>query len=133
MQLTEQERASLERWHCREGTRNDAYRLAAVLSRLYPVRTYGPWTIRWDHLVTAENLVACGGQKAAPTDPDSTACVVDMGGELWAWFRDESVIWLYKGSTLHELAVPRNMGEVWALMERVPPSQQTQTPNPENR
>ena len=132
MQLTEEERVALDRWHrnqyiieaedIREGLRvqfSDACILADAMNRLVPVRTYGNLVIRWDDEITPERLVACGGEMASLTDPLATTCVVDMGNKLWAWFRGwQPIIWLRQGVGIHELALPRNMLEVWHLMER---------------
>jgi len=71
MELTEQERAALER------IRSDRSNLTtprgpqfvwcdiescvnAMLDRLYPIRTYDNIVIRWDDEITPERLVACG-------------------------------------------------------------------------
>ncbi len=124
MQLTEGERAALERWLAQTYIKDegrilgqqarmyDARTLADSMLCLFPVRTYGDIVIRWDDEITPERLVACGFN----TDGNGTypgPCyrgMVYQNGFLNPW--------LHLGVLVVSPFAPRNMGEVWQLMER---------------
>jgi hypothetical protein len=119
MPLTEQEWAALERWRTRQGTLDsitrDAYTLSGAMDRLFPVRTCGDLVIRWDDEITPERLAMCGfgphpfnnGVLVSP--PDRPNGLTYRPPKTW------SLPWC--DHSIDELA-PRNMGEVWQLMER---------------
>ncbi len=121
MQLTEDERAALERWRECQGEDEaaatvDALRLMGLLMRLFPVRTYGNLVIRWDHPITPERLVACGfvgdGYKNSH-DVDSCFTL----GECQATTIGSAVTEFHVRAK-RVYPKPRNMLDVWQLMER---------------
>lgn len=133
MELTDDELKALERW--RAGTyikdegrvlgqqtcMYDARKLADAMLRRYPVRTYGETVIRWDDPITPERLVACGWTDA---DGDYRA-TCDGSGLRYALTRPphkQWALWLMNSRNEYEydsyILPPRNMLEVWNLMER---------------
>lgn len=120
--------AALLRWQSRHEQKlypefvDDMQLLADELARLFPIRTYGDLVIRWDDEITPERLVACGwhvregdssyaigrdgsGMQYAPTRPSH---------KQWAIWLMSDGSYEFDSYTLR----PRNMGEVWQLMER---------------
>lgn len=81
--------------------------LAEEFSRLFPIRTYGDLVIRWDDPITPERLVACGFVL-------SDFCVAYCG---LAFYPLEGR-WWSDGTVIPNGVAPRNMLEVWNLMER---------------
>ena len=113
MKLTEDERAALERYRGRHDFKSypeyvdDLIVLANLAIRERPVRTYGDIVIRWDDPITPERLVACGFIL-------SDFCVAYCG----LAFYPLEVRWWSDGAVIPTGVTPRNMGEVWQLMER---------------
>ena len=131
MQLTTEERDALERyrelseklchntWYLTEEEMSErsvlGYQLCGVMVfSLFPVRTYGTETIRWDDPVTPERLQACGWKFNGPKD-DGYA-VLQCDAHLTVVFPLEK--WEIDFDDMHPLHTPRNMLEVWQLMER---------------
>ncbi len=125
MQLTEDERAALERFRtpidplgvgpmAMEQRRRDAFAVAHAMTRLFPVRTYGNLVIRWDDEVTLKKLVACGATDCTTHvsfhGPNATL-LVGLGPVVRRW----AVIDRQSKRTDHEV---ENMLDVWQLMER---------------
>lgn len=113
MQLTEDERAALERYRgCHDFKSypeyvDDLIVLANLAIRERPVRTYGDIVIRWDDPITPERLVACGFRQGS----------VSLGCFGLSYYPIEGR-W-FAGGTLIPVAMrPCNMLDVWGLMER---------------
>lgn len=118
--LTEIEQAALERrrkfreMYSQDGgvmlDGEDTNILADAMLRLYPPGH--------DAEITPERLVACGGNRSASCREGSLSCVVEIGGTIWAWFTEKKLIWILDGVGMPDISYPRNMGEVWQLLER---------------
>jgi len=104
MQLTNEEREALERWRKRDVF--GVFRLAHVVDRLFPVRTYGDLVIRWDDEITPERLVVCGWTRVFEKLLSYRNIDIRLSVRRVYW--DDFV-----------MPIPRNMGEVWQLMERI--------------
>ena len=128
MQLTAEEMAALERYRLRHERKlypeyvDDLKLLADLAERDRPVRTYGDLTIRWDGPVTPERLVACGFTREA-----IWLCHGDIDYEC---VNGRAISMRYLGSHIHDRLAPRNMGEVWQLMERCGITQEPPQPPP---
>jgi hypothetical protein len=116
MQLTNEEREALERWSKGDSTYmggvcnqvDTAVLLANIMLRLFPVRTYGDFVIRWDDEITPERLVASGFVE----DTCNYHCGRLIFSKFWKWFYvDEQEVPNYDK--------PRRMLDVWKLMERI--------------
>ncbi len=128
MQLTEDERAALERWRLGTGTLSsitrDAYALSRAMNRLFPVRTYGDLVIRWDDPITPERLVACGFKPETRRYGDVLVIgVLDEPMYTEIAYRPADARLFVEAVKMGCEDVPwfcriRNMGEVWQLMER---------------
>ncbi len=94
---------------------DEAVTLADMALRLFPVRSYGEIVIRWDDEITPERLVACGfgphpfNDSVLVSPPDQPNGLTYRPPQTW------SLPWC--DHSLDELT-PRNMLEVWQLMER---------------
>ena len=112
MKLTPEAAAALERLRNGDMSQHvgDCIRMIRELGRLLFPKGH-------DEEITPERLAACGGKQG--TNPDGgISSVVDMGHKLWAWFTEKEVVWLLDGVRITASLYPKNMGEVWNLMER---------------
>lgn len=136
MELTNDERKALERlrnppridnddfidtWDTALANLHDKELMRDAMLRLFPVRTYGNLVIRWDDKITPERLVVCGWvQEEIETNLQwkSLSYRHDMFFETcteYSTATGESDEYDYP---LAECQTPRNMLEVWTLMER---------------
>lgn len=67
--------------------------------------------------ITPERLVACGGEIAESTT--GTSILVDLGDNLWVLCATDRIVWILDGINIPDRASPRNMGEVWELLDRL--------------
>ena len=126
--LTKEEREALELWSKCDptslgGVCNDvdaAVVLSNAMLRLFPVRTYGDLVIRWDDEITHIRLIVCGfvlqGQLINwhYNCPSTTRRV-----SIHHWNSEhEGAVWEVAGRKLPIYSRPRNMLDVWRLMER---------------
>jgi hypothetical protein len=120
--LTPKEREVLEKWRNNEMRISEAAVLCDAMLRLFPVRKYGETVIRWDDPVTPERLVACGWVNRHG-DMSMLRCGtgearVDCWIEPRHWnchFNND------RGSHAELIGpyAPRNMLDVWNLMEQI--------------
>lgn len=127
MQLTEDERAALDDFRddaraWPDGVAESVTTLCEAMLRLFPIRTYGNLVIRWDDEITPERLVACGGSKYG--DDYIVFCGSDLELSFWCETGRWDIEDRRSGSgvghrhSCWRVFRPRNMGEVWQLMER---------------
>jgi hypothetical protein len=122
MTLSDEVKAALERLHRNEyrvfgESSYDCEIVARAMLELFPVREVGGMVMRYDDQITAARLIACGFFEK------DNRLVCSKNELLW---RDESVsrkyparpTWRVGGAYLVDSTSPRNMGEVWELMER---------------
>jgi len=132
MQLTNEECKALERLRVpydpllvssaeMELRRRAAFAVSHAMLRLFPVRQYGDLVIRWDDEITHIRLIVCGfvlqGQLMNwhYKCPSTTRRV-----SIHHWNSEhEGAVWEVAGRKLPIYSRPRNMGEVWRLMERI--------------
>lgn len=118
MQLTEDERAALERYRGRHDFKSypeyvdDLIVLGNLAIRERPVRTYGDLVIRWDDEITPERLQACG----FVLNKRDELCVNGLG--LVAQPQDNWTTWVWFVMGQFLPTPPRNMLDVWSVMER---------------
>jgi len=120
MELTDDERKALERYRVRHERKSypeyvdDLKLLAEIAERDRPIRTYGDLVIRWDDPITPERLVACGylSEQAAMWITNGKYQITLYASGLWEV--------THLAFCIHEKVYPnpRNMLEVWSLMER---------------
>ena len=140
MQLTAEELAALDMLRSGQASLNQSWLLADAMLRLFPVRTYGTETIRWDDPVTPVGLLATGFFKDQfwPDDKSSTRMVIVShdehnrsrymkfkmhqsvtGGEYDRITPGTATVEIHgNGVWIAPQLQPRNMLEVWQLMER---------------
>jgi hypothetical protein len=121
--LSEEAKIVLEKWRYNEMQAHEAAILCDAMLDLYPFREIGGVVIRWDDEITPERLLACGGSNYPSDD-----YIAFRGGEIELAFWCKTCQWdishIRSGSgvghrnSCWRVFRPRNMGEVWSLMER---------------
>lgn len=103
-----------------ERRRLAAFAVARAMLDLFPVRTLNGMVIRWDDEITPERLVACGG-KYHRYSADHICLSSDgntLGSTLAYSIRYQTWSLPMVDKPMEPETAPRNMGEVWSLMER---------------